>query len=68
MIAVADAIDADALRLRHEFLQVPGTRVSAAQAARLLAISTRHAQTILAALEREQFLERVATDEWRLKN
>ncbi len=68
MIAVADAIDADALRLRHEFLQVPGMRVSAAKAAQLLAISTRHAQVILTSLEREQFLLRVAADEWRLKN
>jgi len=56
MIALADAIDADVLRIRHEFLEMPGLVLTVAQTARLYALSTAHAKTLLEALESEGFL------------
>jgi len=56
MIAFADAIDADALRVRHEFLDMPGLVLTVAQTARLYALSTAHAKTLLEALEADGFL------------
>ena len=56
MIAFADAIDADALRLRHEFLTMPGLILTVAQTARLLDLSRPHAQRLLDALEGEGFI------------
>jgi len=56
MIALADAIDADALRLRHEFLTMPGLILTVAQTARLLDLSRPHAQRLLDALEGEGFI------------
>jgi DNA-binding IclR family transcriptional regulator len=56
MIALADAIDADALRLRHEFLTMPGLVLTVAQTARLFDLSRAHAQRLLDALEAEEFL------------
>jgi DNA-binding GntR family transcriptional regulator len=56
MIALADAIDADALRLRHEFLAMPGLVLTVAQTARLFDVSRPHAQRLLDALEAEGFI------------
>lgn len=56
MIALADAIDADVLRMRHEFLEMPGLMLTVAQTARLYAVSTAHANTLLETLEGEEFL------------
>jgi Fic family protein len=56
MIAIADAIDADVLRIRHEFLAQPGLVLTVAQTARLYAVSTAHAKTQLDTLEAEGFL------------
>ena len=56
MIAFAEAIDADALRIRHEFLEMPGLVLTVAQTARLYALSTAHAETVLDGLEDDGFL------------
>ena len=56
MIVIGDAIDADALRIRHEFLAMPGLVLTVAQTARLHALSTAHAKTLLETLEAEGFL------------
>jgi len=56
MITFADAIDADVLRIRHEFLAVPGFVLTVAQAARLYGLSAGHARALLDALERDGFL------------
>jgi hypothetical protein len=56
MIAIAGAIDADVLRIRHEFLDMPGLVLTAAQTARLYSLSTTHAKTMLDTLEAERFL------------
>ena len=59
MISVADAIDADTLRMRHQFLTLPELRTSVDACAHLLNLSPRHAQRILESLVSEQFLERI---------
>ncbi len=56
MIVIAGAIDADVLRIRHEFLEMPGLVLTAAQTARLYSLSTAHAKLMLDALEAERFL------------
>ena len=56
MIAIADAIDADVLRIRHEFLEMPGLVLTAAQTARFYSLSTAHAKMMLDTLEAESFL------------
>ena len=56
MIALIDAIDADALRIRHEFLNTPGLVLTVAQAACLYGVSAGHAKALLDALERDGFL------------
>ena len=56
MLVLADAIDADALRLRSEFLETPTLVLTAAQAARLCDLSRSHAQRLLDELEAEGFL------------
>jgi DNA-binding IclR family transcriptional regulator len=58
MITVADAIDRDGLRVRHEFLEVPGLVLTPAQMARRYELSTAHAKTLLEALAAEGFLIR----------
>jgi hypothetical protein len=58
MIAVADPIDADTLRIRHEFLTLPDLRLSADEVAHLLVVPPRHALLILESLAHEEFLER----------
>jgi len=49
-------IEADALRLRDEFLSMPGLSLTPAQAARLLSLRVAHAAMLLDDLRREGFL------------
>jgi hypothetical protein len=56
MISIADAIDADALRVRHEFLDMPGLVLTVAQTAKLYALSNSHARALLDSLVAEGFL------------
>ena len=58
MISIADAIDADTLRIRHEFLRLPALHASPDECAHLLNVSARRATNILDALVREGFLQR----------
>jgi hypothetical protein len=47
MITVAEPIDADVLRIRHEFLTRPDLHASADTVSLILDISVRHAQDLL---------------------
>ena len=58
MITIAEPIDADALRIRHEFLALPGLTVSVDSCSRLLNLPHRHAKVILKSLVEDGFLER----------
>ncbi len=58
VIYLAEPIEADVLRIRHEFLVAPELRLSAATAARLAGVSPAHASEMLALLEQEGFLMR----------
>lgn len=58
MITIADPIDLDALRIRHEFLSLPDLQVSAETAAAWLGVTERHARLALEALVAERFLDR----------
>ena len=65
MITVADAINADALRIRHEFLEMPALRLTVAQTTQLLAIRSDHAAAMLEALEEDGFLVRTSSGAYR---
>ena len=56
MITIADPLDQDALRIRHEFLTVPDLRLSPVTVAGLLNTSLHHAAAILDSLVSEHFL------------
>ena len=56
MIAAANPTDLDALRLRHEFLEMPGLTISVPQAARMLGLRSEHAAALLDTLASERFL------------
>ena len=56
MVIFAEAIDADVLRMRHEFLDMPGLVLTVPQTARLYDLSTSHARAMLDTLEHEGFL------------
>ena len=56
MVIFADAIDADVLRIRSEFLDMPGLVLTVPQTARLYGLSTSHARAMLDTLEEEGFL------------
>ena len=58
MITVAEPIDADTLRLRHEFLTLPDLCASVDLCATFLDVPPRHARLILECLVREGFLLR----------
>lgn len=60
MITVADPIDADALRIRHEFLSRPGLRASASDIATRLEVHQHHACVVLESLVSERFLARTS--------
>jgi hypothetical protein len=55
-MTVAEPLDLDALRIRHEFLSVPDLKLSPDQVALLLNISHHHAHAILNELVCERFL------------
>ena len=65
MTPVATPIDADNLRIRHEFLAMPGMCLSVPQAARLLGVSVSHAAAMLAVMEQEGFLIYTADSQYR---
>jgi hypothetical protein len=56
MIALAEPTDLDTLRLRNEFLEMPGLTVTIPQAARLFGVRRDRAADMLDALEHEGFL------------
>ena len=58
-------IDRDALRLRNEFLELPGLAVSVPQAARLFGVRLERAERMLAQLEEEGFLRRDESGAYR---
>jgi mono/diheme cytochrome c family protein len=64
MIALAEPIDADVLRVRNEFLTRPGLHASADAVARFVDVTPRHAAVILDSLVHEDFLERNADGEY----
>ena len=65
MIVAATPTDLDALRLRHEFLKIPGLDVSVPQVARILGLRSEHAAAILDALARERFLTRTPSGSYQ---
>jgi len=66
MIAPGDPIEQDALRVRHEFLDMPGLTVSVPQVARLFGLRSEHACAILETLEREHFLAQTPNGAYHL--
>jgi hypothetical protein len=60
MIIAADPIDADVLRLRHEFLSLPGLRLTVPQLARMLDVRVDQAEMVVNTLVEEGFLIRTA--------
>jgi DNA-binding IclR family transcriptional regulator len=56
MIVAAAPTDLDSLRVRNEFLDMPGLSLSVSQVARMLGLRSEHAAVILEALVTEQFL------------
>ena len=56
MILLADPTDLDSLRLRSEFLEMPGLAITIRQTARLVGVRTDRAAEMLDALEHEGFL------------
>ena len=62
---MASPIDADLLRLRHEYLSAPMLSLTVAQVARLLSIRPDHATVILTSLEEDSWLIRTPTGFYR---
>ena len=56
MITIADAIDRDALRIRSEYLEMPGLALTATQTACRHSLSTAHAKALLEELVADGFL------------
>jgi len=65
MIALASPVDADSLRLRHEFLVAPALCLTVAQAARLLSIRIDQSGAILSLLAEEGWLIRTPAGAYR---
>ena len=65
MIVATDPTDLDALRLRHEFLEMPGLTISVPQVARMLGLRSEHAAAILDTLARVKFLTQTPTGSYR---
>ena len=61
MIAVAAPIEADVLRLRHEFLSMPALTLTVPQVARMLGVRTEYAAELLTALTQDRLLMRAET-------
>jgi hypothetical protein len=59
MITLAEPIDLDTLRIRHEYLAVSDLRLSADTVAAVLNVSQRHALVALESLVTEHFLVRL---------
>jgi hypothetical protein len=64
MITIADPIDLDTLRIRHEFLAVPDLRVSVDRTAAQYHLASRHALVALESLVWEGFLARTADGQY----
>ena len=60
MIVAAAPTELDSLRLRNEFLEMPGLRISVLQVARMLGLRSEHAAAILETLTSERFLTQTA--------
>lgn len=58
MITIAEPIDADILRIRHEFLSEPHLRLSVEDVVARLDLQPRHALALLESLVWERFLAR----------
>jgi hypothetical protein len=56
MIVLGGPVDLDTLRLRSEFLSMPGLTITRPQVARLLGVRLEHARAMLDELEHEGFL------------
>lgn len=56
MIVAAAPTDLDSLRVRNEFLEMPGLAISVPQVARMLGVRSEHASEILETLVAESFL------------
>lgn len=65
VVTGAPPTDRDTLRLRHEFLEMPGLVVTVPQAARLFGVRLDHAADMLESLEHEGFLTRDARGSYR---
>lgn len=65
MIVTAEPLEADALRLRHEFLAMPALCLTPLQAARLVGVRVPHAEQMLDELVVEGFLMRTADGLYR---
>jgi predicted transcriptional regulator of viral defense system len=65
MITTASPVDADLLRLRHEYISAPKLCLTVAQVARLLSVRIDHATAILTTLEEESWLTRTPTGLYR---
>ena len=65
MIDFAAPVDADSLRLRHEFLVAPALCLTVAQTARLLSVHHTRAAAILDELEQEGWLIRLTSGRYR---
>jgi hypothetical protein len=65
MIVAANPTDLDALRLRNEFLEMPGLTISVPQVARILGLRSEHAAAILEALASEKFLTKTSTGSYQ---
>jgi len=65
MIVTAEPIDLDALRIRNEFLAMPGLTISAPQVARMLGLRSEQAAAILETLAHEHFLTQTANGGYR---
>jgi DNA-binding IclR family transcriptional regulator len=58
VITIAPPIEADALRIRHEFLSLPDLCVSVDACAQFLAVPPRHARAMLDSLVEDGLLRR----------
>jgi hypothetical protein len=61
MIVAALPTDQDALRVRSEFLDLPGLTLSVPQVARMLGLRSEHAAAILETLVSDRFLTETAS-------
>lgn len=60
-VRVVEAVE----RLKGVFLEIPGTRLSTAQAARLSGLDETYCESVLSALEDTRFLKRTGDGRYR---